>query len=108
MVLVDIVDAMPRKRALEALLTSWDLSAEEALQMGLVNRVVAKEEFWPTVYRFADAMLATQPWLIDMTKQAYEDMVHLKAREERIAHADKMLRGDVLHNMATHETTYNV
>ena len=28
MVLVDIVDAMPRKRALEALLTSWDLSAE--------------------------------------------------------------------------------
>lgn len=53
-------------------------------------------------------MLATQPWLIDMTKQAYEDMVHLKAREERIAHADKMLRGDVLHNMATHETTYNV
>ena len=54
MVLVDIVDAMPRKRALEALLTSWELSAEEALQMGLVNRVVAKEEFWPTVYRFAD------------------------------------------------------
>jgi len=108
MVLVDIVDAMPRKRALEALLTSWDLSAEEALQMGLVNRVVAKEEFWPTVYRFADVMLATQPWLIDMTKQAYEDMVHLKTREERIAHADKMLRGDVLHNMATHETTYNV
>ena len=40
--------------------------------MGLVNRVVAKEEFWPTVYRFADAMLATQPWLIDMTKQAYD------------------------------------
>ena len=35
-------------------------------------------------------------------------MVHLKAREERIAHADKMLRGDVLHNMATLETTYNV
>ena len=96
MVLVDIVDAMPRKRALEALLTSWDLSAEEALQIGLVNRVVAKEEFWPTVYRFADAMLATQPWLIDMTKQAYEDMVHLKTREERIAYADKMLRGDVL------------
>ena len=83
MVLVDIVDAMPRKRALEALLTSWDLSAEEALQMGLVNRVVAKEEFWPTVYRFADAMLATQPWLIDMTKQAYEDMVHL-TKENRI------------------------
>ena len=108
MVLVDIVDAMPRKRALEALLTSWNLSAEEALQMGLVNRVVAKEEFWPTVYRFADAMLATQPWLIDMTKQAYEDMVHLKTREERIAYADKMLRGDALHNMATHETTYNV
>ena len=43
-------------------------------------------------------------WLGDFD----EDMVHLKTREERIAHADKMLRGDVLHNMATHETTYNV
>lgn len=108
MVLVDIVDHMPRKRALEALLLSWDISAEDALNMGLINKIVSKDAFWPTVYNYVDAILNTQPWLIDMTKQSYEDMVQLKTREERMAYADKMLRGDVLNNMASHKTIYNV
>lgn len=108
MVLVDIVDAMPRKRALEALLTSWEFSAQEALQMGLVNRVVPAEQFWPTVQQFADKLLDTQPWLIELTRQYYEEMRALKTREERVAYADKILRGEILTRMAQHETTYNV
>lgn len=108
MVLVDIVDAMPRKKALELLLTSWEFSAAEAMQMGLVNRVTTREAFWPEVQRFAQALLNTQPWLIDMTKQAYEDVAGLNSRDERIDYAEKMLRGSVLTNMAVHDTTYNV
>lgn len=108
MVLVDIVDAMPRKRALEALLTSWEFSAQEALQMGLVNRVVPAEDFWPTVQQFADQLLNTQPWLIELTRQSYEEMKALPTREQRVAYADRMLRGEILTRMAQHETTYNV
>lgn len=108
MVLVDIVDAMPRKRALEALLTSWEFSAQEALQMGLVNRVVPTEDFWPTVQQFVDQLLNTQPWLIELTRQSYEEMKALSTREQRVAYADRMLRGEILTRMAQHETTYNV
>lgn len=108
MVLVDIVGAMPRKRALEALLTSWEFSAQEALQMGLVNRVVPAEDFWPTVQQFADQLLNTQPWLIELTRQSYEEMKALPTREQRVAYADRMLRGEILTRMAQHETTYNV
>lgn len=108
MVLVDIVDAMPRKRALEALLTSWEFSAQEALQMGLVNRVVPAEAFWPTVQQFTEQLLNTPSWLIELTRQSYEEMKALPTREQRVAYADRMLRGEILTRMAQHETTYNV
>lgn len=108
MVLVDIVDAMPRKRALEALLTSWEFSAQEALQMGLVNRVVCAEDFWPTVYRFAEQLVNTPAWLIELTRQSYEEMKALSTREQRVAYADRMLRGEILTRMAQHKTIYNV
>ena len=108
MVLVDIVDAMPRKRALEALLTSWEFSAQEALQMGLVNRVVPAEAFWPTVQQFTEQLLNTPSWLIELTRQSYEEMKALPTREQRVAYADRVLRGEILTRMAQHETTYNV
>lgn len=108
MVLVEIVDSMPRKRALEALLTSWEFSAQEALQMGLVNRVVPEGEFWPTVRQFAGQLLSTPPWLVEMTRRAYTEMRQIPEREQRVAYADRMLRGEVLTRMARHETIYNV
>lgn len=108
MVLIDIVDRMPRKRALEALLTSWDFSAQEALQMGLVNRVVSAEEFWPTVDRFAQAICRTDRTLIDMTRKAYFEMAALPDRASRIAYASEALRGSVLTDMAKRDTEYNV
>lgn len=108
MVLVDTVDHIPRKRALEALLTSWDISAEDALRMGLVNRVVPKEAFWATVNEFAQAICRTDPALIEMTRKAYFEMAALGSRSERIAYADRALRADVLTAMAQRETEYNV
>ena len=108
MVLVDIVDRMPRKRALEALLTIWEFSAAEALQMGLVNRVVPEEAFWPTVDRFVRAVCDTDPVLINMTRRAYLEMAALPDRDARIDYADASLRGPVLTTMAHRPTEYNV
>ncbi len=108
MVLVDTIDTMPRKRALEAYLTSWDISAEDAYMMGLVNRVVPKEEFWDTVNQFVNVFLTTPPHLIEMTRRAYNDMVVMKDRASRAAYADHMLRTEVLTTMANTKTDYNV
>lgn len=108
MVLIDTVDAMPQKRALEALLTSWEFSAEDALQMGLVNRVVPTDRFWDTVNEFTDKILATPRELIEMTRAAYYQMRSIRDREERIVFARRSLREEVLPTMARMKTEYNV
>ena len=108
MVLIDTVDAMPQKRALEALLTSWEFSAGEALAMGLVNRVVPAERFRETVEEFTDKILATPRELIEMTRAAYYRMRAIDTRAGRIAFAERSLREEVLPTMARIKTEYNV
>ena len=108
MVLVDTVGLMPRKRALEAYLTSWNFSAQDAYMMGLVNRVVPKEEFWPTVDKYVQVFLDTPPRLIEMTRRAYNEMVTMPSRRQRIEFANEMLRSEVLTTMTKIKTEYNV
>lgn len=108
MVLVDTVDLMPRKRALEAYLTSWNFSAEDACMMGLINRVVPKEKFWDTVNQFVRVFLDTPPEIIEMTRRAYDTMVAMADKKERVRFADNMLRTEVLPWMASGKTEYNV
>jgi enoyl-CoA hydratase/carnithine racemase len=43
-ILEEIVDHLPSKRALDLILTSREFGAEEALQMGLLSRVVPADE----------------------------------------------------------------
>ncbi|KOF21354.1 enoyl-CoA hydratase [Ensifer adhaerens] len=50
-----------RKRALELLLTGDDFSAEHALQLGLVNSVVAHEELMPAARALAKRILRHSP-----------------------------------------------
>lgn len=108
MVLVDTVDLMPRKRALEAYLTSWNFSAEDAYMMGLINCVVPREKFQETVNRYVNVFLDTPPELIEMTKRAYDTMVAMDKKEDRVKFAGNMLRTEVLPWMATARTQYNV
>lgn len=108
MVLIDTVDAMPQKRALEALLTSWEFPAEDALAMGLVNRVVPAERFWDTVKEFTDKIRSTPKELVEMTRAAYYRMRAIGPRAERIAFAERSLREEVLPTMAKIKTEYNV
>lgn len=108
MVLVDTVDTMPRKRALEAYLTCWDISAQDAYMMGLVNRVVPREEFWPTVEKFVRVFLDTPPELVEMTRRAYDTMVKMTDKKARSEFAMEMLRKEVLTTMANSKTQYNV
>lgn len=108
MVLVDTVDTLPRKRALEALLTSWNFSAEEAYRMGIVNRVVPMEEFGATVDKYVRVFLDTPEIIVQMTRKAYNKMVTMADKKERAAFADKMLREEVLPAMASGKTEYNV
>lgn len=108
MVMAETISALPKKKALEAYYTSWDFSAQEALDLGLLNAVVPRAEFWPTVNKYVQVFLDTPAELIDMTRRAYREMAEASNVAQRRKVAMRMLREDVLTTMATTKTSYNI
>lgn len=108
MVMAETIDAMPKKKALEAYYTSWSFSAEEAERMGLINAVVSKEDLWPTVEKYIRVFLDTPEELIRITKKAYGLMSKAPDLAERRKIAMRLLREDVLVTMTKTKTIYNI
>lgn len=63
---------IPHCRAMEMLLTGDHYSAEEALQMGLVNRVVADGEALAEARRIADRIAANGPLAVQAVKRSVQ------------------------------------
>jgi enoyl-CoA hydratase len=61
---------IPRALAMELLYTARSITAEEARDLGLVNRVVGREEFDGAVTAFADEITANAP----LTLRRYKEM----------------------------------
>ena len=59
--LVRLVRQISYAHAMELLLTGGRVSATEALRMGLVNRVVEREELMPTAMKFAERIASISP-----------------------------------------------
>ncbi|WP_347317962.1 enoyl-CoA hydratase-related protein [Rossellomorea sp. RS05] len=57
-------------KALELILTAKRLTSEEALDVGLVNRVFGKDRFMEEVYDFIDPMLNNGPIAVQQAKYA--------------------------------------
>lgn len=62
---------LPRKAAMEMLLTGDFIDAETALRVGLVNRVVAADALDGEIRHLADAILAKSPAAIAAGKKAF-------------------------------------
>ena len=71
--MVPLVRAIPAKAALEMLLTGKPISAQRALELGLVNRVVGTNELDASVQEFVDAILASSPLTVRLGKSAFYD-----------------------------------
>ncbi len=56
--------------AMEILLTGEQFSAERALQMGLINKVVAPEQVLPEALRYADILRANGPLAVQAVKRS--------------------------------------
>ena len=108
MIMVETMDFLPKKLAMESYLTAWNFSAEEALRVGLVNRVVDESEFDATVQKFVDVYLNTPEELIYLTRKAYRELSKISSREERQAFGMKMLREECLPAMQRVKQQYNV
>jgi enoyl-CoA hydratase len=75
---------VPRKKATELLLLGEQISAEEAERIGIVNRVVAPDEFDAAVADWAGKLAAKSPVLMRLGKDALfrqQDMAFADALE---------------------------
>src|SRR5262245_56205017 len=75
--MVPLVRAIPPKAAMEMLLTGRPISAQRALELGLVNHVVPANELDAAVAELVDAILASSPMTIRLGKAAFYDQLAL-------------------------------
>jgi enoyl-CoA hydratase/carnithine racemase len=75
--MVPLVRAVPAKVALEMLLTGRPITAQRAMEIGLVNRVVPTAELDTAVRDYADAILASSPLTVRLGKAAFYEQLAL-------------------------------
>lgn len=72
--MVPLVQAIPAKAAMEMLLTGTPISAERALELGLINRVVAGDQLDAAVKAWTDTIVAMSPLVIGIGKKAFYEI----------------------------------
>jgi enoyl-CoA hydratase/carnithine racemase len=75
--MVPLVRAVPPKVAMEMLLTGIPITAQRALQVGLVNRVVPAEELDASIRELTDAIIASSAAVLSLGKRAFYDQLAL-------------------------------
>ena len=75
--MVPLVRAVPSKVAMEMLLTGIPITAERALAVGLINRVVSVAELDSAIKEMTDAIVASSPMPISLGKRAFYDQIAL-------------------------------
>lgn len=68
--MIRLADEVGRAKAKELILTCERISAEEALRIGLINKVVPHEKLMDAVFEIFEKMKRASPLAIRMTKEA--------------------------------------
>ena len=82
--MIPLVRVIPPRAALEMLMTAAPISAQRAMELGLVNYVVPGDELDTTVQSLVDSMLALSPHVLALGKRAF---YHLEGLDEPTAYA---------------------
>ncbi len=72
--MVPLVRAVPAKAAMEMLLTGEPISADRALELGLVNRVVPSAELDATIAKLAGVINSMSPLVVRTGKRAFYEI----------------------------------
>lgn len=78
--MIPLVRVVGRRRAMEMLLSGRFVSAEEALQFGLVNRVVPAEKLAEETRNWAMELAQASPFVLALGKKAFYSQVDLDER----------------------------
>jgi enoyl-CoA hydratase/carnithine racemase len=88
--MVPVSRAVGRKRALQMLLTGEPISADTALEWGLINRVVAAEALEPAVAELVAALSRSSPYTVATGKRAFYDQVD-RPESDAYAHCQAVM-----------------
>ncbi len=61
---------IPYCRAMEMLMTANQITAQEAYEVGLINKVVSKEELMPTAMQYAEKLVSNGPLAVQAIKES--------------------------------------
>jgi crotonobetainyl-CoA hydratase len=75
---------VPRVLAMELLLTGGAITADRALELGLLNAVVAPDELLPRTLELAERISANAPLAVQATKRIARGIIDAEAPDERI------------------------
>ena len=75
--MVPLVRAVPPKVAMEMLLTGIPITAERALEVGLVNRVVPADQLDASIRELTDAIVGSSAATLSLGKRAFYDQLAL-------------------------------
>ncbi len=75
--MVPLVRAVAPKVAMEMLMTGVPISAERALTVGLINRVVPFDQLDSVIQEMTDAIVGSSPLTIRLGKRAFYDQISL-------------------------------
>lgn len=70
-----------RKRAMEMLLTGEPISADTAVEWGLINRSVPAEDLEAEVWTFVDKLAASSPLTMSIGKQAFYQQIDVSQEQ---------------------------
>ncbi len=96
--MIPLVRAIPAKAAMEMLLTGSPITARRALELGLVNRVVAKSELDAAVKALAGTIIAMSPLVLRIGKRAFYDLQGLDEAEAYDKAVPIMLENALCHD----------
>jgi len=91
-----------RNRALELVLTGEAVGAEEARQMGLINRVFPAEGFREKVDEFIAKLTTLSAPVLKLAKRAVDRGLHVSV-EEAMSRANEIYLGDLMRTEDAHE-----
>jgi enoyl-CoA hydratase/carnithine racemase len=96
--MVPLVRAIPAKAAMEMLMTGAPISAERALALGLVNRVMPSARLEEAIRELTDAICAASPLTVRMGKAAFYDQLALAETEAYPRASDVMTENALRHD----------
>ena len=90
-VMIPVIDVIPKKKALDIFCSGEDFTAQEALEMGLLSRVVPEAEFDKTVQRYIDMVCRIDKNVMRVGRNCYYEMAALP-KDERTECGNRALR----------------